>query len=242
MPDGRRLHCTTFAPSAPRAVAVFVPAAGLDVNVYVPLIVAIARTGVQIVLPLPDEGEYGRTATALRHVEDLLALTDATRLAYPHLPLFVGAHSAGCSLAWRALRERRGEVDGAFLIAPRSMTIGFARRTLRPKRAPGFLAAAWRRCRDGWKGRRRMLDDDCDAAATLPEERQLSMFVAVPDADEHPPRHPNASALRAAFREAPDCTIVPVPTGGDADILQSAARTVPRWLASHRVLQASYAA
>src|SRR5205085_2733068 len=100
--DGRRLHCNTFAPATPRAVAVFAPATGLDVNVYVPLVVSIARTGVLVVLPLPGEDEHGRSAAALRHAGDLLALTDATRREHPQLPLFLGAHSAGCSVAWRA--------------------------------------------------------------------------------------------------------------------------------------------
>lgn len=241
MADGRKLHCTTFAPAAPRAVAVFAPATGMDVNVYVPLVVAIARTGVLLVLPLPDAGDDGRTAPALRHPEDLLALADATRRAHPHLPFFLGAHAAGCSLAWRALSERSGDVEGLFLIAPGSMGHKPARRIFCPQGARGVVAAAWNHCRDRWSAIRGVAGDGHSAPALLAEERQLPVFVAVPDTD-HAARHASASALRSVLGHASHCTIVNVPAGSDVGALQPAAKAVPRWLASQRALQPSLAA
>lgn len=236
MPDGRQLHCTTFAPAVPRAVAVFAPGQGVDVNLYVPLVVAIARTGVLFVLPLPDEDVNECAAPPLRRAEDLLVLAAAARREHPGLPLFLGAHSVGCSLALRALGQHREVIDGVFLIAPRASDCRIARRLLRPHARSSGIAGAWDRCRERWDALRRIRKDLSPAAAGEQDDRRLSVLVAIQEEDGRGPDHASASALRTALGAVPDCTVVLIPGVGDVGALQPAAKAVPRWLASHRAL------
>lgn len=219
MSDGWMVQCTTFVPSVPRAVAVFVPDPGIDPNVYVPLGVAAARKGVLFVLPQwRDEGP-----PAGRHIQDLLELAAAARKEFPVLPLLLGGHSIGCSLLLRTLRVSEEAASAVFFLAPRWIGhVRYARACSLLERLQGITRAL----RDSGRARSHRCPDVDGALQSL----RLPLFAAIPGQDEVVSGPAIANGLRKHGPLGSDRTIVTVPGAGHGDVVVPAAPILARWL------------
>lgn len=123
MSDGWTLPYTCYPAPRAQAVMVFVHGLGVDANVYSLLAMAIARSGVVVVVPSLRCDPDPRTGVidlddCERQTEDLVSLVDTLERDYPGLPVTVGAHSVGCSLVMRSLSRLEARVARVCLIAP----------------------------------------------------------------------------------------------------------------------------
>ena len=221
MDDGWTMPFSCYAPLEPRAVAIFLPGLGVDGGVYTLLAMAIAQTGVLVVLPslrpdadpvtgLMDLGDVER------HTRDLDALVDLAGRMWPGLPLAIGAHSVACSLVIRRLHLLQARAERIFLIGPdRAAQAASARRSLWDLFAGRRRHAAGVRCAD--LGQRLL-------ASRLP------MFVALADAGEASPTAAVASSLHWDRASGTARTVVSF-TGADRlGILRSVLFPLTEWL------------
>ncbi len=123
MSDGHALAITQQAAARPVAQALFLHGLGVEAEAYAPLASSLALAGISVMLPSlrcqarPRDKVVDLDDTQ-RSVQDVVALVDHVRRAQPSLPLFVGAHSVGCSLLLRAQADQAVSADALFFLAP----------------------------------------------------------------------------------------------------------------------------
>jgi predicted alpha/beta hydrolase len=124
-PDGARSEGRLFAPAAPRAAAVCLPAMGVEARYYDPLGQALAARGIAVLVN-ELRGTGSSSLRASRAVDfgyrELVELDTATAVAaararFPGLPLYLIGHSLGGQVSVLYSAVRPGEVDGIALVA-----------------------------------------------------------------------------------------------------------------------------
>ena len=208
MDDGWTMPFCCYCAVQPRAVAIFVHGPDVDAGACSLLAMALARTGVLVIIP------------SVRSGADLIALVGLAERMHPGLPVAVGAHAVACSLVMRALHPLQARVERIFLIAP-----AWAEQAGRggPDRWSllDVVAGRWRPLRDAGL--------HCGPGQRLLASR-LPLFVALAGDDDCSLKQAVASSLHWDRAVATSRTVVTFTDADHATILRRVLLPLVQWL------------